>query len=160
MDYLKLLKGADLFQKLPKFDIDYKKYVLDHRQIWENLDQITESDVERTVIEFLKAWKIRNVGRINISRLKETLQELNGHFKVLRGKTPMNFDFDEQITVDGQSKKNSEIIKEIYRWLIETTGVGPTSASKIMHCVILELFMMWDDKIRNDMVMLVMKSVI
>ena len=45
--------------------------------------------------------------------------------------------------------KISDVIKEIYKRLSEVKGIGSTSASKIMHGVIPELFMMWDENIRS-----------
>jgi hypothetical protein len=156
LDYRSLLEGTKLFRNLPKYDDDYKKYILDRRQIWENLDRITESDVKRTMIEFLKAWRIRNVNRINIHGLKEALQGLSGYFKVLRieRKNLLELNFDEEIAINGQKKKISNAIKDVYRRLVckeneKIKGIGPTSASKIMHCVVPEVFMMWDNKIRE-----------
>ncbi|GBC68341.1 hypothetical protein HRbin01_00020 [archaeon HR01] len=146
MNYLTLLKGVNL----PRFDEDYKKLVLDRRHIWENINQISESEVKDTIIEFLKRWKIRNVKRIVPTQLKEVLKELSKHFHELRNSSLIDLDFNEKIDVDGQKKRVSEIIKEIYTQLTErVNGVGPTSASKIMHCIIPQLFMMWDEKIRN-----------
>jgi len=150
LDCQALLKGVSLYQKLSGFDISYKKYVLDRRQIWENLDIIAEDDVKGTAIEFLKAWKIRNVSRIDSRKLKEILRELSRLFKALHDKRLMDIKFEE-INTNCQGKKNAEIIKEIYAGLVceEMKGIGPTSASKIMHCVIPELFVMWDNSIRN-----------
>ncbi|MEM4466330.1 MAG: hypothetical protein QXE61_04415 [Nitrososphaerota archaeon] len=46
--------------------------------------------------------------------------------------------------------KISDIIKKIYMRIKEVKGIGPTSASKIMHGIIPELFMMWDENIRRE----------
>jgi len=147
LDYQTLLKGVKLYKKL-SFDKSYKKYVLNRRQIWENLDQITENEVKNTIIGFLKAWGIRNTNRIKPHELKESLKGLNKRFKILRGKSLINLDFNEKVNINGQ-KKISEVIKEIYQRLLNLNGIGSTSASKIMHCVVPEIFMMWDENIRK-----------
>ncbi|MEM3148142.1 MAG: hypothetical protein QXQ21_04500, partial [Candidatus Jordarchaeales archaeon] len=86
LDYQTLLKGVESFKKLPvRFDRAYEKYVLDRREVWENLSQIDEDQTKNTVIEFLKAWNIRNVNRIAPNSLREALKELNKYFDVLRG---------------------------------------------------------------------------
>ena len=112
MNYLTLLKGMELFRKLPGFDEDYKKFVLDRRQTWEDIDRIAESDVKETMIEFLKRWKIRNVNRIDPAKLKEVLKGLNEYFEVLRNKSLIDLNFNEEINVNGQKKEVSEIVKE------------------------------------------------
>jgi len=148
LDYLALLKGVSLFEKTPA-DKGYKEFVLDKRQVWENIDKITESDIKGTVLEFLKRWNIRNVNQIDSHSLEKTLKELSKYFGVLCNKSLINLDFNEIIDIEGQKKKVSEIIKEIYMRLTEVSGIGPTAASKIMHAIILQLFMMWDENIRN-----------
>jgi len=102
----------ELFRKLPGFDEDYKKFVLDRRQTWEDIDRIAESDVKETMIEFLKRWKIRNVNRIDPAKLKEVLKGLNEYFEVLRNKSLIDLNFNEEINVNGQKKEVSEIVKE------------------------------------------------
>lgn len=149
MNYLALLEAVKLFEKLSNFDEDYIEYVLKRRQTWENVNRITEAEIKKTVIEFLKRWKIRNVNMIVPHELKEVLKKLSKHFEVLRSRNLIDFDFKEEINIDGEKKTVSEIIEEIYKELLSRRGIGPTSASKIMHCIIPELFMMWDEGIRN-----------
>ncbi|MEM0211814.1 MAG: hypothetical protein QXK88_07255 [Desulfurococcaceae archaeon] len=139
-----------MFKKLQmKFCQAYEKYVLDRRQVWENLSQIDEDQTKDTIIGFLKAWNIRNVNRIAPNSLGGALKELNKYFDALRDKSLLSLNFDEKVNVDGQEMKISDVIKEIYKRLSEVKGVGSTSASKIMHGVIPELFMMWDENIRS-----------
>ncbi|MEM2454030.1 MAG: hypothetical protein QW725_06555, partial [Ignisphaera sp.] len=74
MDYRVLLEGVELFKRdQRKFDLAYEKYVLDRRQVWENLSQINEDQIRDTIIGFLKTWNIRNVNRINPNSLGEAL---------------------------------------------------------------------------------------
>ncbi|MEM2529451.1 MAG: hypothetical protein QXG40_08675, partial [Ignisphaera sp.] len=88
MDYRVLLEGVELFKRdQRKFDQAYEKYVLDRRQVWENLSQINEDQIRDTIIGFLKTWNIRNVNRIIPNLLGEALKELNKYFNVLRGKS-------------------------------------------------------------------------
>ena len=139
-----------MFKKLQmKFGQAYEKYVLARRQVWENLSQIDEDQIKDTIIGFLKAWNIRNVNRIAPNSLGGALKELNKYFDALRGKSLLSLNFDEKVNVEGQEMKISDVIKEIYKRLSEVKGIGSTSASKIMHGVIPELFMMWDENIRS-----------
>jgi len=151
LNYQTLLDGVKEYRKFAGSDEAYKKYVLDQRQVWENLDQISKDDVERIIIGFLKAWNIRNINRISRSSnsLEKALKTLNKHFNVLRGKNLLDINFNEKVNIDEHEMKISDVIKEIYKRISEVESVGPTSASKIMHGVIPELFMMWDEKIRN-----------
>jgi len=150
LDYRVLLEGVELFKRdQRKFDQAYEKYVLDRRQVWENLSQINEDQIRDTIIGFLKTWNIRNVNRIIPNLLGEALKELNKYFNVLRGKSLLSLNFDEKVNVEGQEMKISDVIKEIYKRLSNVNGIGSTSASKIMHGVIPELFMMWDESIRK-----------
>lgn len=60
LDYRVLLEGVELFKRdQRKFDLAYEKYVLDRRQVWENLSQINEDQIRDTIIGFLKTWNIR-----------------------------------------------------------------------------------------------------
>jgi len=93
LDYLALLKGVSLFEKTPAYK-GYKEFVLDKRQVWENIDKITESDIKGTVLEFLKRWNIRNVNRIDSHGLEKTLKELSKYFGVLCNKSLINLDFN------------------------------------------------------------------
>jgi len=134
---------------LPKFDDAYKEHILNKRQIWENLSQLTPQDARNTIIEFLKAWKIRYTERIKPIKLKEKLRELNAHFQVFRNECLIALDFDREVTLNDRRMKISEVVKEIYVGLCDEDGVGSTSAAKIMHGVNPEFFMMWDRKIRE-----------
>ena len=150
LDYRTLLEGVGLFKRLQvKFDHAYEKYVLDRREVWENLSQIDEDQIKDTIIGFLKAWNIRNVNRIAPNSLGRALKELNKYFDVLRGKSLLSLNFDEKVNVDGKEMRVSDLIKGIYKRLSEVKGIGSTSASKIMHGAIPELFMMWDENIRS-----------
>jgi hypothetical protein len=149
LNYLTLVRGVKLFEKFPQFNEDYKELVQDRRQTWENIDQISESEIKETIIEFLKRWKIRNVNRIVPTELKEVLRKLSKYFNTLRNCNLIDLEFNKEIDINGRKKRISEIIKEIYSHLEHVNGIGPTSASKIMHCIIPSLFMMWDEKIRN-----------
>lgn len=149
MDYQALMEGDRRFQKLPKFDDAYKEHILNKRQIWENLSQLTPQDARNTIIEFLKAWKIRYTKRIKPIKLKEKLRKLNAHFQVFRNECLMALDFDREMTLNDRRMKVSEVVKEIYLGLCDEKGIGPTSAAKIMHGVNPEVFMMWDRKIRE-----------
>lgn len=143
-----LMEGAQRYQKFSNFDEAYRKYILGRRQIWENLNRLTDQDARSTIIEFLKAWRIRNTGRIVPSKLREKLQRLSMYFQVFRNKHLITINFDEGVVLKGRSIKISEVVKEIFGKLLGN-GIGPTSTAKIMHGVNPEVFMMWDGSIRE-----------
>ncbi len=75
----------------------------------------------------------------DINKFKETINGLKVHFDRFKGQTLKEIKFDEY-------KKE---IKHIFKTLSKIKGVKYTGASKIMHCKIPEVFILWDRYIRK-----------
>lgn len=94
---------------------------------------------------FLATWgrMSRNVERRDFDweRLSKSIRELNERFERLR---------DEKLSdVDFNNEEVAEAIKRIYTRLIKVENLGPTGASKVMHLLNPELFVMWDNNVRD-----------
>ena len=149
MDYISLLNGVDMFKEEWGKDRWYTKHLLRDRNVWEKLDSITVEQVENVVIEFLRQYWVQYTYDIDRDELKKVLQGLNGRSNILRGKKLLDLDFNEKVGVEREMTTwVSEIIREMYSELKDVYGIGVTSASKILHGINPELFMMWDRFIR------------
>lgn len=148
MDYIILLKGVKEFEKehfplCPK-DRCYVELVLERRNVWENLDLITREHVENVVIEFLRRYMVPYTWKIDREELAEALRSLNGYSELLIRKRLLDLNLNEWANTEG--RKISSIIKEMYQTVKNVYAIGPTSASKILHGINPQLFMMWDDE--------------
>jgi hypothetical protein len=114
-----------------------------------NLQDLSYHDVESVLRPYLLKWG--KMGRVLGIRgcqiICDKLKELNPKFAVLRHKALLTFDLDAKL-------KFADIYDEIVnaKWETQkgkTRRVGPTSASKTLHLVAPDLFMIWDRTIRN-----------
>ena len=146
MDYKTFLDGVQMYNDLNEFQRDYVHLILEPREVWENLDSITNKNVETIAIEFLRRWKIRNTQRIDREELHKTLRNLDQYSRLLRYKRLSNLDFAQEVSeVDGNVSK---LVKKMYDKISNVYGVGATSTSKILHGINPSIFMMWDKKER------------
>jgi hypothetical protein len=152
MDYIILLKGVNEFKKEPfplcPEDRCYTELVQRQRDVWEGLDTITSESVENVVIEFLCRYMVQYTYRINREELAKALRYLNKHRALLAPKRLLDLNFNESMTFDRGQTSAYNVIVEMYEAITDVYGVGPTSASKILHGINPQLFMMWDDNIR------------
>lgn len=146
MDYRTFLDGVWKYNSLNEFQQDYICLIIEPRKVWENLNNITEKNVENIVIEFLRRWKIRNTQRIDQEELKKTLRNLDEYSKLIRHKRLLDLDFIEE--ANKVSGNISGLIKKMYDQINKVHGVGATSTSKILHGINPPFFMMWDKKER------------
>ena len=75
-----------------------------------------------------------------LDKLKETIEEGRLQFGGLKEKDFKTFDFDEI----------EKPIKEIYSKISGIEGVKNTGASKVMHLLNKDLFLMWDSYMRDE----------
>jgi hypothetical protein len=86
--------------------------------------------------------KIRSEEYGNILKgLEEVIKKERLKFEGLKG----NFR-----TFDFKGTESSSMIKETYRDLSKIKGIENTGASKVMHLLNRDLFLMWDTKMRNE----------
>lgn len=147
MNYETFLDGVQEYNVLNEFQQDYVDLILKPRKVWENLKAISRKNVEHVVIEFLHRWKIRNTRRIDQEELRQTLRDLNECSKLFRQESLSDLDFLDEIKGAGYSF--SSLIEKMYSQIRDVHGVGPTSASKILHGINPSVFMIWDEKERS-----------
>ncbi len=102
--------------------------------------------VKRVIKPFLVQWGMigRVIGRKGLEweKLGRMLRGLEKEFKQLRGKKLLTINFDEESI--------SSSIRAIYRELDSIPYIGsPTAISKILHLLNPEIFVMWDNDIRE-----------
>jgi hypothetical protein len=101
--------------------------------------------VKHIIRIFLLQWgqMARTIGRkkppTDWRKLTENLISQRDAFQKLQGKKLLNINFDEV----------AKDIESIYNKLAEIKNVGATAISKILHLLNPEVFVMWDDAIRE-----------
>ncbi len=111
--------------------------VLSNKAAWNNLDNI---------VAFVRRWDSRVPIRNNENSLKNSLLQVKDEFGALEKIGIENLEFNQQ---------NVSNIKSIFKMLHDTTlqgtkrqvTLGSIGASKLMHGVNPNLFMMWDNGI-------------
>lgn len=145
MNYVTFLKGVKMFGEDWGKDGWYTTHVLRDRDTWENLHSITKEQINDVVVEFLRQYWVQYTYDIDREGLKETLRGLNESSNIIRGKRLLVSNLNEKVDVrGGRFSWISMIIKEMYNDLRDVHGIGPTSASKILHGINPQFFMMWD----------------
>ena len=135
-------------KKYKVLDMTYFKAVKDIRNI--KLDELTHFHVVSILRPYLLKWGRmgRVLGYKGCTRIAEKLGEMKNQFDEFQNQTLTTVDIDEK----------SNKIKALYDELVNakwksdkgrTKRVGPTSTSKVLHLVIPDLFMIWDNKIRK-----------
>ena len=76
----------------------------------------------------------------NLVNLQKALEECKPLFERVKGKDFRNVDFDEI----------EDAVKQIYSTLSKVKGVEYTGASKVMHLLNRDLFLMWDSDMREE----------
>lgn len=149
MEYIVLLKGVRMFEDFWGKDSWYVNHILRCRDGWGNLSSITRDQIERIVIEFLRQYKVQYTFRISREDLRKALANLDEYSKILTGRSLLNLNLNERVKVgEAWTKMISTIIREMYDELCGVHGIGSTSASKILHGINAQVFMMWDQFIR------------
>ncbi len=66
---------------------------------------------------------------------------------LLSDKTLLSVDFNETVVIGGEKFSAGRAIEYSFSWISKCPEVGPTVASKILHAINPELFVMWDGDI-------------
>lgn len=109
---------------------------LGQTKLWNNLRNIKRDDV-RIMLKFLNVWKCR-IPKKRLSEICNKLSKTHDNFKHLKGKKLETVDFNQI----------SKTVEEIFNSL-KIKRVNATAISKIMHIINPDLFIMWDEKIRE-----------
>lgn len=150
-DAIKRYNSEPSFQE-PNGDPLYLE-TIKKREAWDNLDEISLDDVIKVVLGFLNKWKCR-LSYDCASELRTALQKTSNLFQLLTHEKAdiQTVDFGKMVGTSGKNVK--VIIKEIFDILSKVRAdrktVGFTATTKIIHMVAPNLFVMCDEKIREE----------
>jgi len=143
------LKAAERFD-LTEYKISYEEA---RKFDWKNIHKMSLDDIKMKIIWFLNKWNALSKKWIEPSNellraIKETFSESLENILSLEGKCIENVDFKSTIKVGNE---NIETSKVIYRIFSSFSNIGlyfkEVAASKLLHQVNPELFVIWDTKI-------------
>ncbi|MEM2463925.1 MAG: hypothetical protein QW791_01660 [Candidatus Bathyarchaeia archaeon] len=123
----------------------YFKALEEFERVRADLSKIdSEEHLEKIAGVFLAQWG--QMGRTVFRKeswqdLADQLRRAENEFKELEGKSLLDVDLNDKETL--------ESIKEAYN-AVRAKYIGPTAVSKILHLLNPELFIMWDEKIREE----------
>lgn len=100
----------------------------------------------------MNAWKCRLKKENAIEELKKKLKETAIHYRKLTGKRLESYSLNADKNLDSTIKEIYDIFKKAWIKLdgvkVKGKSFGGTAASKIMHILNQDLFVMWDNNIR------------
>lgn len=146
--YKDLFDANLIFEKTDRaYDQDWivaKKFVN-----WDNLSSLSRKEVMLRVVTFLNRWK---------SRLKRTWKLVDAIIEAHRDSIPYlialeneclwDLDFEKKLLVGDHSMKTSEAIYSVFKRFRDIGyRLRETAASKLLHMINPNLFIMWDTKI-------------
>ena len=147
MLYEEIWRGCKRYhQRCADYDHSYDKFFKEKCQPkWDNPDALDEAEVNNLIV-FLNRFQA--FGPFNIGKSKpenfEKLPQVLENLQPLRHSAMLDVDFDDASTC--------QIIRENF---VILARCGPddkcydVAASKILHAINPELFVMWDNRIRN-----------
>ena len=113
-------------------------HALKKRCVWNQQDCLTEQEVE-SLVGFVNSWSTRM--KKDIPAIRSALNEILPELNTLHCKTILDVDLCDQST--------SELICRSFKRLANFGyGNKATGASKMLHIIYPELFLMWDGAIR------------
>ena len=123
---------------------------------WRGSIELSSQEAD-ALVGFLDDFEVRNIRLMDGHRRDEFGDRLKGGLertlrwsKYLSGKVLEDVDFNELIAVDDNELSVRAVMKKSYEAAAGVRDVGPVSASKILHAVNPELFVMWDRNIIRD----------
>jgi len=142
MDWKSLLKKCKEFQKEEIKACCYDMYKKNKGTCWLKSKTLPDAEIMK-LFRFIRAWDPRFSGK-NSKKFQKIYKEIYRYIKSLESKTIESIDLENKETKDKIRKVFNEVTKCGKRGKREWTDT-----SKILHCILPELFVMWDDKIRR-----------
>lgn len=141
-EFRKRVEESERRYWLPEFI--YFKALENLEDIRADLNKLEQAHVEEIIRMFLINWGRmgRTVERKDTewSELTERLRNSNEFFQKLRGLNFLDVEFNEEVT---------SAIRDAYK-SAKVKNIGPTAISKVLHLLNPELFVMWDEDIRDE----------
>lgn len=146
MNYSELLRGSRQFKKIEKRDIFYgvaTKLIKKSKNPEDTVDALFI-----ILLTWNKAYyRYNTFDEKHYMKLKRIIKYYDKILKSLKDFTLDEVDFNKEFTLNNKSRKAEDLIKGIYEKLVKVVGV--TGASKTLHLLNPQLFMMWDVAIRK-----------
>ena len=140
--------GSELYHQLESRDHYYNDYLRDIKKWdrWEDADQLGRSDMV-PLIGFLNQWRSRYEDSSETrERLVDTIRHVLPVVTAFKGMDLLSIDLDGDIAQIASTP--GEVIGRVFDAIALAQGKKhSTVASKIMHTMNPELFIMWDEKI-------------
>lgn len=150
MHYKKIVKADEIFVGVPA---DYESAYRDSRKTcnWRRLDALSENDIKSKVIKFLNQWNCR-LPSTHFNEIAEGIKQaaigMKSFLDSIEKETLQDFNFALLRKVEGETMDGYECLQSIFD---EFCSIGYkfrwVAASKTLHMVLPELFVMWDNPI-------------
>lgn len=108
---------------------------------------LTVDDVRGIFIDFLNKWgcRLRNYDNVTATNLRNCIVGIHPELSRIRDFSILDFDFD----VNENRERIDHVFNKFWFYGSEIAkNYGPTCASKTLHIINPDLFVMWDDAIR------------
>jgi len=148
------LSYSDLFEASKLFESDFYAFDdawLDARRgvDWDRLHELPTEDVTNDVIGFLNKWKCRLPYSSSLAdAIKKAHEDSIIYIKALQDETIEDWNPNTTKNVGGEILTNQELLLNIYS---RFAGIGEhfshVAASKVLHFLLPELVVMWDNTI-------------
>ena len=147
MLYEDIRRGCEEYHRIGhNFDSAYSEYFKNkNHDMFNQPITLTHQETYR-LVEFLN----RFLCRMNYSYVGELAPHLRNavHFlNLLTSEDILHMDFNARVEIEGNWVSYGEVIEKCYGHLLKCRGVGLTVASKILHTINPNLFVMWDGAI-------------
>lgn len=148
MKYKALLKAAERFKADP---IAYNKsYFLAKQSLnWQDLGNASIADIKDVVLGFLNKWKCRIPVTDKVAmRIRESYQTSVPFLEALQGEKLFDIDFMEEKMIGQNKMSNRQLIRIAFSNFASIRyRFSNVAASKTLHMINPELFMIWDNAI-------------
>ena len=147
MLYEDIRRGCDLYHRIGfNFDLAYSEYFKNKN--YDAWRQPLTLDYKETydLVQFLNRFLCR-MDYSNVDELSRHLRKSTYYLNLLSYGDILHVDFNGQVEIDGNWVNYGQVIDKFYNHLLRCRGVGLTVASKILHTINPNLFVMWDNAI-------------
>jgi len=152
MNYEALFKAANRFKEDPN---SYDTCYLEARKSidWRNLGEVPTGKVKDVVLGFLNKWKCRIPVNDRIANaIKESFLGCAPFLRILGEQKLAEIDFMGTQTILDHTISNRQVIRCIFAVFSDIgQRFSSVAASKTLHMIIPELFMIWDNDIAKNL---------
>jgi len=148
MHYNELFRAAKLFRSYPTaYENSYEEARTGIN--WKELGSLSNRVIKDVVLLFLNRWNCRIPKTDDVAKsIKNTYKKTIPFLKALDGEVLQDVNFDDSKKVDEKELRHYKIIRLAYsKFSLVGYKFGEVAASKVLHMINPELFVMWDNAI-------------